>query len=128
MAYMHRGVRFITYILFALYRLEVEEKTRIRDVKNQRLQDLYLRQKCKLSNNLMLSKAKLLHIPASYFSPISSETFVRNTPVDFTQIESVGELDEDSLSEASHPFETAQQNEEVSDPIQPPPTPPVITG
>ena len=93
--------------------MKLEEKTRVRDVKNQRLQDLYLKQKCMLTNNLMLSKVRQLNIPTSYLSQISSETYVRNTPVDFTQIQEI----EDSTSEVLHSFRTAHIIEEVSDPI-----------
>ena len=100
----------------------MEEKARNRDVKNQRLQDLYLRQRCKLNSNLMHSKARQLNIHPSYLSPISSETFVRNTPVDFTQI------NEEFVAEMYHSFKSAQLIEEAPEPIQSPVKLSVITG
>ncbi|KAI6654618.1 Centrosome-associated protein [Oopsacas minuta] len=70
-----------------------KEKMRAKEVKKQKLQDLYSKQKCKLQSNLLQSKAKQLTVPASYFS----DTQVHNTTMDITDEDRQG-FSEDSLS------------------------------
>lgn len=89
---------------------------RARNEKNQRLQELYTKQKCKLHTNLMHSKAKQFNIPSSYFS----QTQVHDITTDIFDQEVETGFAEDSLSGPSISPEPAPWIDENSDeyPIQ----------
>ena len=84
---------------------------RARNEKNQRLQELYTKQKCKLQTNLMHSKAKQFNIPSSYFS----QPQVHDITTDLFDQEVETGFAEDSLSGPSISPEPALWIDENSD-------------